>query len=75
MSCSIHWRPASDTGKHFRNGTSTTLGNLHKTFGNTIRESDVPALRAMHNATGDRFYEEVADTIEQVGDIEVWGEY
>lgn len=71
MSVSIHWRPIGDQNKHFSGGTSTSLDILKSTFGLMISENDVRTLRAM--AKLDPFYDEVADIVEQVGSIQVWG--
>lgn len=71
MSVSIHWRPTSDQGKRFTGGTSTSLDVLSSTFGNNIDENDIRTLRGM--AKLDSFYGEVADIVEQVGSIQVWG--
>lgn len=75
MSVAIRWRPTSESGKRFSCGTSSSLDALTRTFGETIGPKDIAALRAMANATNDGFYDEVADTIESVGEIKVWGEW
>lgn len=75
MSITIHWRPETDKGKHFRSGTSTSFQRLKDVFGTTIRVKDIPALRAMAVAAQDDFYTEVSDMVERVGDIIVWGEH
>ena len=75
MSVRIHWRPATDKGKSFEHGTSTTLERLVRAFGHCLDETHVPKLRAMAIAAEDSFYNEVADIVEQVGTIEIWGEY
>jgi hypothetical protein len=74
LSVTVHWRPASDTGNSFDRGTSDQLEILKKHFGTTITQDDVKALRAMAAvALGGDFFEEVADTVERVGAIEIWG--
>lgn len=75
MSVTIHWRPTSKKDKYFRGGTGTSLQILKDTFGDTLGEADVKALRAMANAAKDEFYNEVADIIEQVGEIQIYGEW
>lgn len=75
MSVTICWRPKSEKPNHFANGTSNGLTKLRKVFAETVSTADIPALRAMAIATDDGFYAEVADVVEKVGDIEVWGEY
>jgi len=75
MSVTIHWRPTTDKGRYFEGGTSSSLDVLKRTFGSTIGESDVKALRAMAKAANDQFYNEVADIVQQIGEIEIWGEY
>jgi hypothetical protein len=75
VSVTICWRPASDTGKHFEGGTSNSLAKLKSVFGGVIREKDIPTLRAMAVAASDEFYSEVADVVENVGDIHFWGEH
>ena len=75
MSVTICWRPASDKGKSFEGGTSSSFDTMKETFGSVIQPSDVVALRAMARAARDEFYNEVADIVENVGAIEVWGEY
>lgn len=75
MSVTIHWRPVSEKSAYFRSGTSTSLDKLKRTFGNRITEADMPALHSMCIAASDPFYDEVAQIIERVGEIEVWGEH
>lgn len=75
MSATICWRPANDEGKSFSGGTSTSYGKLRDTFGNILMEKDVATLRAMARAADDKFYEEVADTIDNVGSIQIWATY
>jgi hypothetical protein len=75
MSVTIYWRPASDTAKSFKGGTSSVLKALQDTFGQTITSANIPELRAMARAANDPFYDEVAAVVERVGDIEVWGEW
>jgi len=75
VSVTIHWRPATDIGKSFDGGTSKTLEILKSVFGKRIILAHVDSLRAMAAATNDQFYNEVADIVERVGEIEIWGEY
>lgn len=75
MSVTIHWKPANKQEKHFSGGTSSSLRALKETFGDEIGAHDVPTLRAMAKAANDKFYDEVANTVEQIGAITFWGEY
>jgi len=75
MSVNIHWRPTSDKGKCFDSGTSSSWDRLQRACGTKLNESHVPKLRVMAISTDNEFYNEVADVIEKVGSIEVWGEY
>ncbi len=75
MSITIHWRPTSDEGKHFRGGTSSSFRVLADVFGHIITKADAPKLRAMETATKDAFYGEVAGIVEELGDIEFWDSY
>jgi hypothetical protein len=75
MSVAIHWRPASEKSNRFNGGTSTSLEKLHKAIGDRIGRDDIRTLRAMAVATDDEFFAEVADVVEQVGEINVWGEW
>lgn len=76
MSVTIKYRPASDGGKSFGCGTSSDLTALERVFGTKIDEKDVPQLRAMAQVGGGYpFYDKVADVIEKVGAISVWGEW
>lgn len=75
MSVTIHWRPTTDKGKHFKNGTSTSLANLKRAIGSTIGPADIDKLHAMAIAAEDAFFSEVAEIVERVGEIEIWGEY
>lgn len=76
MSVTIHWRPTSDAGKHFEGGTSTSLSKLQEVFhSGPISKKDAATLRAMAVASGDQFFNEVADIAESVGEIEVWGKW
>ena len=70
MSVRIHWRQTSDQGKAFSGGTSTSLDILQG-MGNILGQDKIPVLRGMGKL--DKFYDEVADAIESVGEIEVWG--
>lgn len=74
MSVTIHWRPVSQKSKYFLGGTSTSFDVLKRVFGNIVTEQNVPTLRAMSVVANDGFYDEIADTIERVGEIEVWSE-
>jgi hypothetical protein len=76
MSVRVCWRPIKDTGTAFRSGTSTSLSKLIEALGSHLGPSDVLALRAMSSVSGDGFYAEVANVIEQAdGEIEVFGVY
>lgn len=76
MSVTIKWRPVTDSGKCFPDkGTSGALAKLEEVFGDKIGPKDVPTLRAMKVASGDPFFDHVADTVEAVGAIYVWGEW
>jgi hypothetical protein len=75
MSVTIRWRSASDQGKAFEGGTPDMLEVLKQTVGTTIGPNDVDTLRAMARTSGLKFYDEVADTIDAIGEIEVWGEW
>lgn len=74
MSVTICWRPTKGT-KHFESGRSDSLNALLEACGSNISERHIVVLRAMAVAARDPFFAEVADKIEQVGEIEVWGEY
>jgi len=76
MSASIRWRPTSDKGKCFHNGTSSSFDRLRRALGGSeFGPEHVMQLRAMAIAAADPFYNEVADVIENVGSIEIWTEY
>lgn len=75
MSITICWRPTSKNDKHFNGGTSSSFAVLEQTFGKTIGPEHLPALRGMARAASDAFYDEVADVVERVGEITIWGEY
>jgi hypothetical protein len=75
MSVTICWLPQPGTGKHFSGGRSASLERLTKVFGGVITEPQVPVLRAMAIASGDEFYNEVADVVETAGAIKFWGEW
>lgn len=75
MSVTIRWRPISDQGKDFERGTSTSLDILMRAIGSDLKEDDVSKLRVMAIASDDEFFNEVADIIDQVGAIHVWGSY
>jgi hypothetical protein len=75
MSVTIHWRPSSEKSESFSGGTRTNLDALKRAFGTTIGPEHAQALRAMAIAARDELYNTVAETVEQVGEIEVWGEY
>jgi len=75
MSATIHWRPATDEGKTFDNGTSSSYDRLIRACGSVLDIADVPKLRAMAVAADNDFYNEVANTIEKVVSIKVWRTY
>jgi len=75
MSVVIHWRPVSDKGKAFSTGTSKELEVVKDIFGSQIESKDTDKLRAMAAVGSYDFYNELADLVEQVGTIEIWGEY
>ncbi len=75
MSVTICWRPTSEIPKHFEGGTSSSLEVLKGVFHGKISEKHVDTLRAMAASARDEFYNEIADKVEQVGEIEFWGEY
>lgn len=78
MSVTICWRQIPENCKHFSGGTSTSWDRIKRTFGETrggtlLGAGDIPRLRAMAVASDDEFYNEIADIIEKVGAIELWG--
>lgn len=75
MSVTIFWRPCSERAKHFETGTSFSLEVLKGVFHGKITEKNILTLRAMAFSSKDKFYDEVADKVEQVGDLEFWGEW
>lgn len=75
MIARIHWRPTSDKGHYFESGTSINLNELTTAIGTRLNETHILRLRTMAFNTKIRLYDEVADTIERVGAIEIWGEY
>jgi hypothetical protein len=74
MSVTVCWRPIKGT-KSFGGGRTDSLNALLESCGSELAERHVPILRAMAVAARDPFFSEVADKIEQIGEIEVWGEY
>lgn len=70
MSATICWKPVTQKERHFEGGTSSSYEKLSKTFGSEISKYDIQKLRGM--GIFDDFYNEVADTIEKVGNIQVW---
>ena len=74
MSVTICWRPALEVAAYFKHGTSSELQVLQNTFGQ-LPIDDIPMLRAMADASGSKFYNEVADVVEKYGAIAIWGEY
>lgn len=81
MSVNIYWRTIPK-GRSFKGSyTSSDLAALADTFGggNTpvqLTKEDASILRAMARASGNReFYDDIADTVERVGEIEVYGEW
>lgn len=75
MSVTIHWRPTEDRGRHFSGGTSESLDRLKTVFGRVIHKNQAVTLRAMEVASNNAFYGEVASVVEEIGEIEFWGEY
>ncbi len=75
MSVTINWRPVANNERSFSGGTSSDLSALEKTFGKRIDSGDLLILRAMAVASGNKFYDEVAEAVEKHECIEVWGSY
>lgn len=76
MSCRVKWQSVGDNGKNFKNGAqSKQLDILNKVFGSFISRNDAKTLRAMSRASDDKLYDEIADLVENIGDIKIWGEY
>ncbi len=75
MSVSIKWRPVSKRAGDL-SGTSTTLQKFKDIFGERVGLDDVDKLRAIHTATGEAMWGEIADAIESTGgEIEVYGDW
>jgi hypothetical protein len=72
MGVTIYWGPAEKQEKHFEGATTTTLSAMKETFGDKVTVHDVATLRAMTRVSGNRFYDDVADKVEQVGSIMFW---
>jgi len=76
MSVTIHYRIKSKEDPHFQEGVSDDLMVLERVFpGGHIEPSDVITLRAMAIATRTEFFNEVAETVNRVGAIEVYGKW
>ena len=75
MTVTINWRPVATNERHFREGTSSDLKALEATFGKRINLGDLNTLRAMAAASGNMFYTEVAEAVEQHECIEFWGSW
>jgi hypothetical protein len=74
VSVTIFFRRTAQKSEHFVGGTSRSLEKLKEIFGQIISKSQIDTLRAMAIAADDKFYDEVADTVEALGEIEFWGE-
>lgn len=83
MSVTISWRTVPK-GRPFKGGSynSKDLVALADTFGRgdvhspiRLGPKDAPILRAMSRAGNREFYESIAETVERVGEIEVYGEW
>jgi hypothetical protein len=74
MSVTVCWRPSKGT-QYFEGGRPDSLAAVLEACGRALTANHIPILRAMAVAARDPFFAEVADKIEQVGAIEVWGEY
>jgi hypothetical protein len=70
----VCWRPIKGT-KYFEGGRSDSLAAVLEACGHVLTANHIPILRAMAVAARDPFFAEVADKIEQVGEIEVWEEH
>lgn len=73
MSMGIYVRPVAPTGKHVGSG-SRIKDALERTFGGfplTLDESHVSRLRAMAAAAGESCYSAIADSIDQMGVVQV----
>lgn len=77
MSVTICWRPVEKNRHRFEHGASTSWARLQEVFGNdpTLGPSHVPMLIAMSKAADNEFYREIAERIEAVGEIALWGEW
>lgn len=74
MSTHVCWCPRDTPARRFTSGTSTSLDRVCRALGAALSEAHIPALRAMAIAAEDSFYAEIADVIERVGPIKIWGE-
>jgi hypothetical protein len=75
MSVTIFYQPTSKKYPNFHGGTSDDLRVIEKTFHGEISADNINALRALSSITQNPFWDEVADTVEKVGTIKVWGEW
>lgn len=75
MGVSIYWKPRGGFTALESNYTSRDKGALEEVFGSmptTLTIEDIQRLRAMSALVGgENIYEELAETIESVGDIEI----
>jgi len=79
MSVTICWRPTRDSDNHFSGGVSSDLEALKEAFpSGTIQRNEIcmAVLKGLQASDRRRtFYDDVARIVEEVGEIEFWGEY
>lgn len=76
MSLTIYYEPIDVKHRCFNYGTSDDFKLLRETFlSETITPDDLRTLNAMWKASGNKFFDEVATIVENIGAIKIWGEY
>lgn len=74
MSCAFYWQPVRERGVPIKRGTSSNIAKLNELFGAepwVLDRAQTDVLRAMAVASGDGFYDELRDLVEEHGRIQV----
>ncbi|MDD5693561.1 MAG: hypothetical protein PHU86_03770 [Patescibacteria group bacterium] len=83
MSANIYWRPDTQARNNFDVGApSDFIDSIREAFGELpvkLNSKDVPTLKGMASVKSlwrnDNPYKEIIETIEKVGEIEIWAEW
>lgn len=83
MSANIYWRPVTTARNDLSvSAPSDFIDSMREAFGNLpvkLTDKDIPTLKGMSSVRNifrnENPYKEIIETIEKVGEIEIWAEW